>query len=104
MKRRLILLASVLALSGCSSHPDWSKDGVAPEAAAKELADCQSIARDATARDTNIITDILATRRNDWQRTGVMDTHVQAFQTEDRDRSGDIVNRCMIGKGFVPGG
>ena len=104
MKRRFVLLAAVLALSACSSGPEWSKDGVAPEVVKKELADCQSIARDATQRDTNIITDIMATRGNDWQRTGVMDTHVQAFQTEDRDRSGNIVNRCMIGKGFVPGG
>jgi hypothetical protein len=46
----------------------------------------------------------MATRGGDWQRTGVMDTHVEAFSLEDRNRSGDIVNRCMIGKGFVPGG
>ncbi len=104
MKRRLILLASALVLSSCTGHPDWSKDGVAPEVAARELADCQSIAREATQRDTNIITDIMATRGHDWQNTGVMDTHVAAFQNEDSNRSGDIVNRCMIGKGFVPGG
>jgi hypothetical protein len=103
MKRSWALVC-VFALFGCAGHPEWSKDGVAPEMIAKELADCQSIAREATARDTNIITDIMATRGNDWQRTGVMDTHVQAFQIEDRGRSGDIVNRCMISKGFVPGG
>jgi hypothetical protein len=104
MKRRLIYLASALVLVGCANHPEWTKEGVAPEAAARELSDCQSIARDATARDTNIITDILATRGHDWQNTCVMGTHVQFFQNEDRNRSGDIIDRCMISKGFVPGG
>jgi hypothetical protein len=103
-KRSLIILAAVLVSAGCSNNPEWSKEGVAPEAVARELADCKSVAREATARDTNIITDIMATRGHDWQNTGVMDTHVAAFQNEDTNRSGDIVDRCMIGKGFVPGG
>ena len=101
--KRSVALVSLIVLSGCVGHPDWSKDGAAPEVVTKELADCQSLAREATARDTNIMTDIMATRGNDWQRTGVMDTHVQAFHLEDHTRSGDIVNRCMISKGFVPG-
>jgi hypothetical protein len=101
--KRSLALACVIVLSACAGRSEWTKDGVAPEVVARELSDCQSVAREATARDTNIMTDIMATRGNDWQRTGVMDTHVQAFQLEDRDRSGDIVNRCMIGKGFVPG-
>jgi hypothetical protein len=102
--KRSLALACALALIGCASHPEWSKDGTSPDLAARELADCQSIAREATQRDTNIMTDILATRGNDWQRTGVMDTHVQTFNVENRTRGDDIVNRCMIGKGFVPGG
>lgn len=102
--KRSLTLACALALMGCASHPEWSKDGASPEVAARELAECQSIAREATERDTNIMTDILATRGSDWQRTGVMDTHVRTFDAENRTREGDIVNRCMIGKGFVPGG
>jgi len=102
--KRSLTLACALALLGCANQPEWSKDGVAPDMVAKELADCQSIAREATARDTNIMTDIMATRGHDWQNTGVMDRHIQTFQVEDRDRTGDIVNRCMISKGFVPGG
>lgn len=102
--KRSLTLACVLALMGCVGQAEWSKEGTAPNIAARELADCQSIAREATQRDTNIMTDILATRGNDWQRTGVMDTHVQTFSIENRNRGDDIVNRCMIGKGFVPGG
>jgi hypothetical protein len=101
---RILAFVGVLALLGCAGRPEWSKDGMSQQATARELSECQSIAREATQRDTNIMTDIMATRGGDWQRTGVMDTHVEAFSLEDRNRSGDIVNRCMIGKGFVPGG
>jgi len=101
---RISTLLCVLVVLGCAGRPEWSKDGLSQQATARELADCQSIAREATQRDTNIITDIMATRSADWQRTGVMGTRVQAFSLEDSNRSGDIVNRCMIGKGFVPGG
>jgi hypothetical protein len=101
---RILAFVGVLALLGCAGRPEWAKDGMSQQATAQALAECQSIAREATQRDTNIMTDIMATRGGDWQRTGVMDTHVEAFSLEDRNRSGDIVNRCMIGKGFVPGG
>jgi hypothetical protein len=103
MKRFLVLLCAVAVL-GCAGRPEWSKDGTSQQATARELAECQSVAREATQRDTNIMTDIIATRGGDWQRTGVLDTHVQTFGAEDTNRTGDIVNRCMIGKGFVPGG
>ena len=101
---RISTLLCVLVVLGCAGRPEWTKDGLSQQATARELADCQSVAREATQRDTNIMTDIMATRGGDWQRTGVLDTHVQAFSLEDSNRSGDIVNRCMIGKGFVPGG
>jgi len=103
MKHGLALVCALL-LSGCANHPEWSKEGTAPEVVARALADCQSLAREATDRDTNIMTDIMATRGQDWQRTGVMEPHVQNFNAETRNRGDDVVNRCMIGKGYVPGG
>ncbi len=71
---------------------------------AAALSDCQSQARDATQRDTNIMNDILATRGKDWNNSGVMSTQMSEFTAENQNRSGDIVHRCMISKGFVPGG
>ena len=71
---------------------------------AAALSDCQSQARDATQRDTNIMNDILATRGNDWNHSGVMSTQMSEFAAESRNRTGGIVHRCMISKGFVPGG
>jgi len=104
MTRFLVLLCAAVAVLGCAGRPEWSKDGTSQQATARELAECQSVAREATQRDTNIMTDIIATRGAEWQRTGVLDAHVQTFGAEDTNRTGDIVNRCMIGKGFVPGG
>ncbi len=102
--KHIFALACLLALIGCAGRSEWSKEGTSPQLTGQALADCQSIAREATQRDTNIMTDIMASRGSDWQRTGVMGTHVEAFSLEDRGRTDEIVNRCMIGKGFVPGG
>ena len=101
---RFTSLAVALCLVGCAGEPQWSKDGVSPEAAARELADCRSAAQEATQRDTNIDTDILASRGLDWQRSGVLDLKVATYNAQNRDLSGDIVQQCMIGKGFAPGG
>lgn len=100
--KRSLALACVLGLLGCAGAPEWSKEGTSQQAAGQALDECKSIAREATQRDTNIMTDILATRGGDWQRTGVLSTKEQVFSAEDRGRSEDIVNRCMIGKGFIP--
>lgn len=105
MKRiTIVSLTCVLALLGCASQPEWSKPGVSSQDVAAALADCQGVARDATRRDTDIMTDIMASRGADWQRTGVLETQQQMFDAGYQARTKDIVNRCMIGKGFVPGG
>jgi hypothetical protein len=101
---RTLSLALALCLVGCAGDAEWSKDGVSPEAAARELADCRSEAQEATQRDTNIDTDILASRGRDWQQTGVLGMKVASDNEQNRNLSGDMVQQCMIGKGFAPGG
>lgn len=101
--RKSFALACALALMGCASGGgNWSKEGASKEATAQAYTECQSIVREATRRDDNIMTDIMATRGNDWQRTGVLSTKEQMFSAEDHGRSDEILNRCMIGKGFLP--
>lgn len=102
--KRILSLAFALALVGCASQPQWTKAGVSPQDVADALAACQSEARQATQRDTDIMNDILATRGADWQRTGVLETQQQMFKAETEGRTADIVKRCMIENGFVPGG
>lgn len=101
--KRIISLAAAVLLLGCTNNPEWSRAGSSSQQTAAELSDCESQARDATTRDTNIMDDIMATRGNDWRQTGVMSTQMSEFAAENHNQTSDIVNRCMIGKGFVPG-
>lgn len=102
--KRVICLAAAVVVFGCTNNPEWSRQGESSQRTAAALADCDGQARDATQRDTNIMNDIMATRGNDWRQTGVMSTQTSIFAAENHNRTSDIVNRCMIGKGFVPGG
>ena len=102
MKRSLII-AFALALLGCSGGVDWSQDGVSQPQTAHALADCQSDASQATRRDTDINNDIMASRGQDWQRSDMMGMKMDIFAAENSNETTDIVNRCMISKGFVPG-
>jgi len=101
--KSMTVLALMLALTGCAGESQWSKDGTSPEMAARDLSDCEEVAQEATRRDTNINADILASRGHDWQTTGSLATHKANYAAIDRDQSGDIVTRCMIGKGYAPG-
>lgn len=99
-----IILALALIVTGCANDGDWARSGTTSQQTAAELSECQSEARVATQRDTNIMNDIMATRGNDWRNTNVMSTQTSLFAAENHDRTSDIIHRCMIGKGFVPGG
>jgi hypothetical protein len=100
--KQSILVALAVVLTGCAGGGDWARSGTSPQQTATELSDCQSQARAATERDTNIMSDIMATRGNDWRQTGVMSTQMSEFAAENHNRTSDIINRCMIGKGFAP--
>jgi hypothetical protein len=102
--KEFMIVALAVVLTGCAGSGDWSRSGTSSQQTAAELSDCQSQAREATERDTNIMSDIMATRGNDWRETGVMSTQMSEFAAENHNRTSDIVNRCMVGKGFVPGG
>lgn len=98
----LVLGPLMFGLAACAGGA-WTKDGTNPQVAAEDLADCNSLAQQATSRDSNIDADILATRGHDWRQT-----QVTSFQ-RDSDAAGsqavttDVVSRCMIAKGYAPG-
>jgi hypothetical protein len=118
-------LASAILLGGCSvfsqftthqpnygNQASWSKQGVSSQETATALSACNGQARAATDRDTNITTDIMAARPNNWSNTagpvGTQNQYVSAgrgqlFENQDRDLNASIVNQCMISKGFTPG-
>lgn len=99
----IIGLALVCSLAGCAGSAEWTKEGVSHQTAAQDLAECRSDAQAATRRDTNIETDILASRGRDWQNSGALDTKQATFAAETQGTEKDVITRCMIGKGYAPG-
>lgn len=93
-------LALVLLLAGCGGG-GWSKPGVGREKAAQDYSDCRHLAEIANQRDSNIDTDILASRGQDWERLGVRTLKRENYADSNRARSRDVVPRCMIGKGYT---
>lgn len=94
-------LASLLMLAACAS-PTWTNPNVTPEQAKNDYSECNAMAQDANARDAAIQQDILASRGQDWQRSGTLGTHQDVFAAETQQRTGDIVRNCMLAKGYTP--
>ncbi len=98
--RRIGTLVLVLLLTGCGGG-QWTKAGVSREKAAQDYSDCTRLAEAANQRDSNIDTDILASRGTDWQRSGTLGIRRETYADSNRARSSDIITRCMIGKGYT---
>ncbi len=94
---------AAVCLVGCAGTPQWTKEGVSPQVAASDYADCRSQAQQETRRDANIDADIMASRGRDWQQSGTLSTHQTMFGNEDYRQHEDIVKTCMIAKGYAPG-
>jgi hypothetical protein len=90
-------------LVACAGEAQWSKDGRSPEQAAADLASCRNTAQTAMRRDADIDTDIMASRRQDWQLTGVLDAKRATLSNASRQQSTDLVSRCMMSLGYAPG-
>jgi hypothetical protein len=102
--RSLFHMALLLPLAACSGTGGWSKPGVPPAAVAQDYAECRHTAELALRRDSDIDTDILATRGQDWARLGVLQNRRDDYADSNEARSGDIVERCMTGKGYTTSG
>jgi hypothetical protein len=99
--RRIGGLALALLLGACGST--WTKAGVAPEMAAQDLAECRHAAEVADQRDTDIDTDILASRGQDWERYDTLFLKRDSYADSNRARTSDIVDDCMAAKGYSDG-
>ena len=101
---RIGSLVLLLALPACDGVGQWSKPETTREKAAQDYSECRHAAEVANRRDSDIDTDILASRGTDWERAGVISTKRAEYADSNRARSGDMVTRCMIGKGYTQGG
>lgn len=102
--KRIAGLVLALALAGCAGTPEWVKSGASPGITAQDLADCRSGAQAAVMRDTNIQTDIMVSRGRDWANSGALATQRASFAAETQGVNKNFVTRCMIAKGYAPGG
>lgn len=97
-------LAVLLSLAACSGAGGWTKPGVPPDQAAQDYAECRHTAELAVRRDSDIDTDIEASRGADWERLGVLQSRRDDYASSNEARSGDILERCMMGKGYTTKG
>jgi hypothetical protein len=102
---RSICAAALLALplAACSATGRWQKAGVTPAMAAADYAECRHAAEIAFRRDSDIDTDILASRGADWEKIGVLQTREGEYAASDNARQKDTVSRCMLDKGYSTG-
>lgn len=101
--KNIACLALMLGLAACAGGGAWTKEGKTPQAAAEDLADCNSLAQSATERDSKIDTDIMASRGHDWQQTRVTPIEKASDAAQTQNTQDDVVTRCMIAKGYAPG-
>ena len=97
-------LALVLLLAGCAGTGSWTKAGADAAATAGAYQDCRALAATAVKTDADIDQDILATRGNDWQRSGVGRVQTQTVREHTSDRAASIIDSCMRAKGFAKPG
>ena len=97
-----LALAAVTMLAACQGADSWTKPGTDRDTMRADLEECQGEARAATDVDTNIDNDIMATRSQDWQRTGTLGAKRNAFALQDRQHASDIIASCMAAKGYAP--
>jgi hypothetical protein len=95
------LIVAMLLLAACGGAR-WTKSGISPGAASADLDDCESQARAATRRDTQIDADIMASRGTDWQRTGTLGIKRDDMAMSTGAHFEDVVGRCMSAKGYRP--
>jgi len=91
-------------LGGCAGSGEWAKQGATPERVDRDQAACEREARQATRREENIDSDILASRGNDWLHSGTL-SEQRLNMEADEDRAHDrVMARCMAEKGYSPTG
>ena len=95
-------LCLALTLTACGAG-SWTKPGVSPGAAARDYSECIHSAELAQSRDSNIDTDILASRGGDWERFDLLQMKRNEYADSNSARSGDFVERCMVAKGYSGG-
>lgn len=94
--------AGLLGLAGCAdTGKAWTKAGVDTSQRAADYNDCLDQAHQQTQREYAIDTDIMASQGNSWRNQNANNFQYQRIITNDGNKSTQIMNACMIGKGYA---
>jgi hypothetical protein len=100
---RVSIVLVLLALASCAAESNrWTKAGASPAMTSTELDRCEREAHDATRRNDQINADILASRGNDWQRTGALSVKEADMAASSRSQADRALAGCMAAKGYSP--
>jgi hypothetical protein len=101
---RLVGVVIVLVvLAGCANEASrWVKPGTSMATTSTEYDRCEREAHDSSRRIDEINADILATRGNDWQRTGTLSSQQADMAASSRGQGQRALAACMSAKGFSP--
>ena len=109
--RRLPAAAGLLIwlhLAACAGSTTttvrWVKTGSDDDAIVRELQDCNQQADAALASERGINQDINATLGRNWQLGGTLGIEDQAMSRQAVGRADQILNSCMLAKGFTKAG
>jgi hypothetical protein len=91
----------LLACSGTPTTTTWVKTGADEEAIARELRDCNQRANAALASEQGINQDINATLGRNWQLGSTLGIQDQAMRQQAAGYADQVLNNCMIAKGFT---
>ncbi|MDB5409230.1 MAG: hypothetical protein JWL84_4142 [Rhodospirillales bacterium] len=101
--RRATFLLLLVALTACADESSrWAKPGVGAATVSTDVDRCERQAREATRREDQINADILASRGNDWQRTGTLSAKEADMAASSRSQGNRALAACMAAKGYSP--
>ena len=91
----------LVACAGTTTTVRWVKTGADEEVIARELRDCNQQANAALASERGINQDINATLGRNWQMGGTLGIEDQAMGQQAAGYADQILNNCMLAKGFT---
>jgi hypothetical protein len=98
---RIFICLQLVACAGTTITTRWVKTGSDDETIARELRDCNQQANSALASERGINQDINATLGRNWQLGGTLGIEDQAMREQAAGYADQILNNCMLAKGFT---
>ena len=101
--RHIALVMLIACLASCAAgFTRWTKPGTSAQATERDLGQCENAALATMRTDRNVDADILASRGDDWQRSGTLITERTIMRAQDRGMASKLVEDCLAEKGYLP--